>query len=60
MAWHNERWIMDPGNVHAHEMALGVANDYSKQAEKMRDKSIQPKPIDYNLLSLSKQSLVTA
>ena len=51
---------MDPGNVHAHEMALGVANDYSKQAEKMRDKSIQPKPIDYNLLSLSKQSLVTA
>ena len=42
MAWHNERWIMDPGNVHAHEMALGVANDYSKQAEKMRADSLNP------------------
>jgi P4 family phage/plasmid primase-like protien len=42
MAWHNKRWVMDPSGVHAHEMGLGVANDYSEQAKKVLADSLQP------------------
>ena len=43
MVWVGGRWVMDPSGVKAHEMALRVSADYSKQAMKISDGSANPK-----------------